>query len=620
MIIEEIHWRIESMPGLFGCYSSKPIHEKVFSLAKTMDYSIRQVKASELSLVCGFDIKTSERNESNIQYEKNHFVIFSGEIFDENIKDPEHYIFQLYETGNIEKIKDINGSFLAAIYDDQNEKLILLNDRFGSIKLFYCYDKNQLFFSPKVSPLLKILEKKKIRKDALIDFFIFGYFIGNKTFDENIFQLPPASILEITQNKMSVKTYWTYPCDGKYDSRDKEILVDELGKRWQKAVERRVKNKQRITVQLSGGLDSRAILAAAVKSTKKENILLYTFGDQGSYDFDIGTGIANMLGVQQISFHPIKEHFAEQYKKSFGDSEGMIDATPYYPVQIDNALPQRTDTLYNGYLGGEIMGPLIYAKIKNLHLDSDAEYEKAKNILLNHHRINEIDTVQSLLQKSYIGDLPILSSFEKSIEDLRQVSTEEFPNYCARWLYLNESDKLTWFCNYRYRNLFHYYTPFLDNDLVDFMIQIPPQLRTNKLLYKKMLMKNYSDLFDFPTKNNLGLPLQVSPLRLYVNRVVWFIQRRINDISNHILRRAILFNKYENFINYDDLLRTNTEYRQYMRTMLDKVKTREFFNPACIDTLFDLHLKGKKNYARLFGLLVTFELILEHYYDATPKQ
>lgn len=620
MIVEEIHWRKESMPGIFGCYSSKPNHDKVFSLAKTMDYSIRQVKASEFSLVCDFDIKTSEKTERSIQYEKNQFVIFSGEIFNENIKDPEKYIFQLYETGNIEKVKDLNGSFLAAIYDDNHQKLTIINDRFGSIKLFYCHDKNQLFFSPKVSPLLKILENKKIRKDALIDFLIFGFFIGDKTFDENVFQLPPASILEITQNKMTIKSYWTYRFDGKYDIRDKEILISELSKRWQQAIERRVKNKDKITVQISGGLDSRAILAAALKSTKKEKILLYTFGEKGSYDFDFGTGIAKMLGVQQISFHPIKEHFAEQYDKSFGDSEGMIDATPYYPVQIDNALTQRTDTLYNGYLGGEIMGPLIFAKIKNLQLDSDANYEKAKNILLNHHRINDINTVQSLLQKSYVGDMPILSSFEKSIEDLKDVSTEEFPNYCARWLYLNESDKLTWFCNYRYRNLFYYYTPFLDNDLVDFMIQTPPELRTKKLLYKKMLMKNYSDLFNFPTKNNLGLPLQVSPLRLNVKRVGWFIQRRINDISNHILHRAVLFNKYENFINYDNLLRTNKEYQQYMRTMLDKVKTREFFNPTYIDALFDLHLKGKKNYARLFGLLVTFELILENYYDSSIKQ
>lgn len=617
MIVEEIQWRIESMPGIFGCFSSKPNHEKVFSLAKTMDYSIRQVKESEVSLVCGFDIKTSERNESIIQYEKNNFVIFSGEIFDENIKDPEKYMYHLYETGNIEKVKELNGSFLAAIYDDTNKKLTILNDRFGSIKLFYFYDKNQLFFSPKIAPLLKMLENKKIRKDAVIDFLIFGFFIGDKTFDENIFQLPPASILEITQNKMNVKSYWTYPCDGRYDIRDKEILIDELGKRWQSAVERQVKNKQRITIQISGGLDSRAILAAALKSTKKENILLYTFGEQGSYDFDIGTGIAKMLGLQQISFHPIKEHFAEQYNKSFGDSEGMIDATPYYPVQIDNALTQRTDTLYNGYMGGEIMGPLIFAKIKNLQLDSDASYEKAKNILLNHHRINDIDTVHGLLQKSYLGTMPILSSFEKSIEELRQVSTEEFPNYCARWLYLNESDKLTWFSNYRHRNLFHYYTPFLDNNVVDFMIKIPPELRTNKLLYKKMLLKNYPELFNLPTKNNLGLSLQVSPLRLNVKRVLWFIQRRINDVSNLILRRTVLFNKYENFINYDDLLRTNTEYKQYMRTMLDKVKTREFFNPEYIDTLFDLHLKGKKNYARLFGLLVTFELILENYYDSS---
>jgi asparagine synthase (glutamine-hydrolysing) len=603
------------MPGIFGCFSPKPNQKKIMSLAKTLEYTISEVKASDVSLICKLDIKTLDAKETGIQHEKGGYIIFSGEIYNETIKDPKKYFVDLYKTGDFEKLKEVNGSFFVAIYDDKNEKLTLINDRFGSLKHFYCYEKNQLFFSPKISALMSIVENKKIQKDALIDFLIFGFCLGNKTFDENIFQFPPGSILEITKQKMTLKRYWTYPCDGKYDERDENTLLEELGRRWQNAVDRRIKKDEKSIIQISGGLDSRAILAAALKSTDKEHIFLYTFGEKGSYDFDIGTRIAETLGIHHASLHPLKEHFAEQYTTSFVDSEGMIDATPYFPVQMDKFLEHVSTKVYNGYMGGEMMGPLIFSKIKNLQLHTEDQYEKAKEILLNHHRINEVDTVRQMLHPLYLKGEPILSSFDASVRDLKGVSTEEFPNYCARWLYFNESDKYTLFCNFRYRNIFNYSTPFLDNDIVDFMSKVPPELRTDKHLYKTMVQKTYPELFRLPTKNMYGLPLQTNHIVFFIKVVLGFVQRKTNTFLNRLGKPNFFFNKNENYLNYDDLLRTNTEYQQYVKSMIDKAKKREFFNPEYIDALWVQHMKGKKNYSKLFGLIVTFEMILEKYYD-----
>ena len=400
------------------------------------------------------------------------------------------------------------------------------------------------------------------------------------------------------------------------ETRDIDGLIDELGLRWQKAVDSRIKKNEKIIIEISGGLDSRAILAAALKSTAKENILLYTFGDEKSYDCEIGKHIAETLGIQHIFLPALKENFAEQYEKSFHDVEGMIDATPYFSLQMDQGLRKFGNKIFNGYMGGEIMGPLIFSKISDLELQTKPQYIKAKDILLNHHKINTIETIKPLFNPAYIKDLHILSSFEKSIEDLQNITIGEFPNYCAKWLYINESDKYTSFCNFRYDTIFDYYKPFLDNELIEFMLRVPPDLRKNKKLYKQMLIKNYPELFKLPTKNNLGLPLQTSHIKLYIKRVIWFIQRKFNTISNFFVRHRLFFNKNQNYIDYDDLLRTNKQYQIFIKTMVDKVKKREFFNPEYIDNLWELHLNGKKNYAMILGLLVTVELILEEFYDS----
>jgi asparagine synthase (glutamine-hydrolysing) len=603
------------MSGIFGYFSLIPSHEKILDLAKTMEYTIKEVKSSELTLVCNLDIKSTNNKEIAVDFEKNGFIIFCGEIYNENISDPKKFILELYENRNFEKLKELNGSFIAAIYDNKNEKLTLINDRSGSIKLFYYYDKNYFYFSPKISPLMKIGVNKRLRKDALFDFFIFGYLLGEKTFDENVYRLLPASILEITKNNMNIQKYWTYQTDGNYDLHDKNELVDELGKRWQKAVDIRLKKNEKIIIQISGGLDSRAVLAAALKSTLKENIFLYTFGEEGSYDFEIGKNIAQIVGVQHIPLIAIKENFAEQYEKSFDDVEGMIDVTPYCATRMDQLLRPVSNKIYSGFMGGEVMGPLIFSKIKNLQLHTSTQYKIAKNILLNHHKLNDIQTIKPLFNQMYITDLDILFSYEKSLEGFKDISSKEFPNYCARWLYLNESYNYTSFCNFRYDNYFYYYKPFLDNDVLDFMLRVPPKFRDHKKLYKEMLIKHYTELYSLPTKNTYGLTLQTSHITIFMKRLFSFIQRKFNRISNYIVKHDFFFNKNQNYINYDDLLRINKEYQLYIKTMIDKVKKREFFNPKYIDTLWSLHLNGKKNYSRIFGLLVTFELLLEKYYD-----
>ncbi|MBZ9571858.1 hypothetical protein KJA15_00765, partial [Patescibacteria group bacterium] len=65
----------------------------------------------------------------------------------------------------------------------------------------------------------------------------------------------------------------------------------------------------------------------------------------------------------------------------------------------------------------------------------------------------------------------------------------------------------------------------------------------------------------------------------------------------------------------DDFLRTNKEYKDFLRHVIDKVVGREYFNKDYIEKIWKLHLKGKKNYATLLGLLVTFELFLEKFAD-----
>ena len=542
-------------------------------------------------------------------------IVTCGEIYTEDIKEPDKIILSLYEYGKLDLLKNCNGSFAAAIYDNTEEKLTLLNDRYGLIKLFYYHDKSSFCFAPKIRPLLKLGAKKSLRKDAIVDFFLFGYLLGDKTFFKHIYQLPPASILEVSKRGMMITKYWDYEYDEEYDARSQEELIDELGALWQRSVERRIKKDEKIIIPLSGGLDSRAILAAAMRCTSKDNIITFTFGERGSFDFEIGKMVAEKAGVTNIPIGVEKEDFEKQYNILINNIEGMIDATPYFPTMGYKEMKKYGSRLYIGYMGDPIMGSHISLKMLNKKLNSEQDYIEAKNIIFEKHRLNDLKDVQGLFNPSYLNIENFKYSFENTLNVLKRTYNEDMPNYCAIWDYKHRQDKYTMFAVFRYKEYFEYSTPFLDNELIDFMLKIPPELRLDENLYKSMLLKKYPELFELPVKNNAGLRLDAGDVSLFLSRAILFIKRKTNKISSMLIKRNIFLNKRKNYIDYDNLLRRDKEYRNYMRKIIEKIEEREYFNKDYIEEIWRLHMRGKKNYSMLFGLLVTFELFLERFVD-----
>ena len=605
--------------GIFG-YFSQDVNENTLNgmmhAMKDEDYCITDQILNRSCVLGKLDIKSTEVKELIItKKEEKINIVTCGEVYNEDIENLDKYILTLYEEGRLDKLKDFNGSFAAAIYDNVEEKLTLVNDRYGLIKLFYYYDEDRFCFAPKIRPLLKLGVKKSLRKDAIIDFFLFGYLLGDKTFFKHIYQLPQASILEVSKSNMKLTKYWDYEYDEEYDARPQEELIEELGALWQRAVKRRIKKDEEIIIPLSGGLDSRAILAAALRCTSKDNIITFTFGEKGSFDFEIGRVVAEKAGVTNIPLGVEKENFEEQYNISMEDIEGMIDATPYFAIRGYKEMEKYGDILFTGtmidvLLGRHILSPIFSSDMLKKEISSEEDYAKIKELIFKHQKLNDEKEILQLFNPDFLRNVNIQSSFDRTHPKFKNVNNKKFPNYFAVWDYTNRWNKYIYFAVLRDRTLFKYHT-MLDPDLVDFTLKLPPELRLDENLYIQMLLKRYPELFKLPTTTNQGLRLDAGNVSLFLNRAILFSKMRANKISSMLIKRNIFRDKGKNYIDYDELLRRDKEYRNYMRRMIEKVEAREYFNRDYIEDIWRLHMQGKKNYAMLFGLLVTFELFLE---------
>ena len=157
---------------------------------------------------------------------------------------------------NKEKIYEyVDADFAVCIYDKKNSKVVLARDFFGVKPLYYCWiDDDTLVFSSELKGLKEIVNLNTINEQTVIDYLIFGYPIGNKTFYKNVYCLPAKTIFE-WDLKSNVKNYFSGSNDYiKYTKRNTNIYYAI-----KKSVNNRMISDRKVGAHLSGGYDSSLI-------------------------------------------------------------------------------------------------------------------------------------------------------------------------------------------------------------------------------------------------------------------------------------------------------------------------------------------------------------------------
>ena len=607
------------MTGVFTYYNQnldQKTKDKIIKLIKKEEYTLtNQIKNN--NCILGFlDNKNSKNKRKNNELTKKNIDIIScGIIYDENIDSLDKKILELYENNQLEKLKNINGNFVAIIYDEKKEKITIVNDRYGSIKMFYFFDEKQFFLTPKIKPITEIITKKTINETALIDFFIFGHILDDETLIKNIKQLPYASILEIKNKKIKITRYWEYEYKNKIKSKNEKQLIEKFGSIWQKTVEKRFTKNKKNMIALSGGLDSRAILAAALKYLKKENILTITFGEKKSYDYEIAKKIAKKTGVKNTFLDIEKEDLIKQYKIWMKSTNGLIDATPYFPVRGFINVQNQNEKIILGYMGGSITGYQIKKDNINKKIITKKDNIEAEEILFDFFKLNNIEDIRKIFDKKFLENKELKDNFRKTFETTKKISNDNLADCISIWDHKYRRTNYVMNATIRFNEYFDNILPFLDNDLVDFCLSIPADMRFNQRLYKKMLTDTYPKLFNLPTKNNYGLKTNANRVLIKIKEKYYYSTMLANKITKKIIKKKLFNNKEKNYIDYSSLLRENNDYKTFIENKIKKIKKRKYFDEAYIQKKWFEHIQNKKNNIFIISLLVTFEILLEEYID-----
>ena len=179
-------------------------------------------------------------------------------------------ILGLFEDKGFHCFEQMRGEFAFCLHDSRNNIFMAARDRFGIKPLFYTVHDGVLYVASEVKALFAMGVPAVWNPEAL---FKGGHYLTRHSIFKGIHQIPPGHYITATPfGTISVVPYWdaTYPDKRHTDPRSDEDMILQVRKKLFESVELRMNADVPVSVYLSGGLDSCAVMGMAAASTERK--------------------------------------------------------------------------------------------------------------------------------------------------------------------------------------------------------------------------------------------------------------------------------------------------------------------------------------------------------------
>ncbi len=138
-------------------------------------------------------------------------------------------LLALYERDGADCLNQLNGMFALAIWDNREKSLFLARDRLGKKPLYIWRKGKKLAFASEIKALLEVPGvERKLRLDAVKDFFTYQYVPDPKSIFENIEKLAPGHCMYVSNaGDVKIHQWWDVSFATTRTGTDDD-LIDEL--------------------------------------------------------------------------------------------------------------------------------------------------------------------------------------------------------------------------------------------------------------------------------------------------------------------------------------------------------------------------------------------------------
>jgi asparagine synthase (glutamine-hydrolysing) len=197
----------------------------------------------------------------------------------------------------------LRGFFAAAIYDKQEDRLVLVRDRFGKKPLLFYRDGDRLCFASEMKALLAMGIPKRLAWNLLPVYLQLNYVPQPHSLIENVQKLQPGCFLTVTSKGVQLNEYYTLRLQPqKYAALGYEAAQEKLVQLMDEAVQLRLIADVPLGAFLSGGVDSSVVVALAAQHTRGLKTFSIGYKDHPFFD---ETYYANLVAKKWGTDHTV---------------------------------------------------------------------------------------------------------------------------------------------------------------------------------------------------------------------------------------------------------------------------------------------------------------------------
>ena len=208
-------------------------------------------------------------------------------------------ILHLYEDFGPQCLQRMLGMWAFAIYDKNRRRLFLARDRLGIKPLYYVHLNGRFLFASEFKAILRYQGfQPTLNPHAVHEYLTLRYVPGPDGMFRELRKLPAGHYAIIEDGRVTLTRYWTPQLyDGPFD-RSQQSYVEEFAERFERSVQRRMISEVPLGAYLSGGLDSSTIVAYMAKLVHHP-LRTFTVGFEYEHD-ELGqaAATAKALGCQ----------------------------------------------------------------------------------------------------------------------------------------------------------------------------------------------------------------------------------------------------------------------------------------------------------------------------------
>lgn len=175
------------------------------------------------------------------------------------------FINEAWRARGEDAAKSLLGDFAFAVWDGASQSVFCARDHIG-VKPFYYFHKPGAFFifASQIRALFAHPEvPRRLNKTRVAEALAAVLTDQASTYYEEIFRLPAAHTLRVSQESFHLRRYWALDPGREEKFATDEEAIDAFRHHFTNAVRSRLRTPHKLAVELSGGLDSSAVACVA---------------------------------------------------------------------------------------------------------------------------------------------------------------------------------------------------------------------------------------------------------------------------------------------------------------------------------------------------------------------